>query len=331
METVYLTENEGDAPLHSALQEYIDEGFVVYSVDADDEAQMRVYLKCLQDHGNKHNWMAFIDMDEFLVMRGEYALPPSLPVRAQVLACVRAWEPSGYTSARVVAYTLAQLEILGLRRVWRACRQTLKQMLDEFKYFPGLVVNWVIFGPGGRETRPEHGGVLRHYTRCRQQPWATFKTIANTFFTEDVSWHPHNLIYQCPPSSCPPRWLCFHPADLASMSATLLTFPTSLLPERSCWGAAQEQRHRGERESVPDWPPLREATARVQGAERSHRGLPTAASSKLVYEACVHRAHRAFPLQHKIQRRFSPEARAWGRQHRCPQGRRVFRALGQVR
>ena len=101
-----------------------------------------------------------------------------------------------------------------IRRPWRRAQgcgsaliaalayreKTLKKLLDEFKLEPGLVAHWVVFGPNGREKRPEQGGVLRHYTRCtlgHHRQGARVKSIVNTFFVEHAATHPHNFQYRC--------------------------------------------------------------------------------------------------------------------------------------
>ena len=76
-------------------------------------------------------------------------------------------------------------------------------MLDDYRLFAGLVVHWVLVGPSHRETRPEHGGVLRHYTRCGKVAQSTVKTITNTYFLESVDLHPHNFKFVCVPTATP--------------------------------------------------------------------------------------------------------------------------------
>ena len=74
---------------------------------------------------------------------------------------------------------------------------TFKEVLDKYKFFPGLGLHWVIMGPSGRETRPDKGGVLEHYKRCNKDPAQTVKMVANTFYIAHVATHPHNFEYWC--------------------------------------------------------------------------------------------------------------------------------------
>ena len=77
-------------------------------------------------------------------------------------------------------------------------------------------MHWVLVGPNHRETRPKHGGVLRHYTRCTQVPTGTFKTVANTYFLSRTDRHPHNFKFACVPVATP----------LAGAASAALQVPT---------------------------------------------------------------------------------------------------------
>lgn len=71
----------------------------------------------------------------------------------------------------------------------------LKGLLEQYKEFPGLSVQWIMVGPSDREERPPHGGALRHYDRCKAFPHEHVKTIVNSYFVLDVL-HPHNQRYR---------------------------------------------------------------------------------------------------------------------------------------
>lgn len=58
-------------------------------------------------------------------------------------------------------------------------------------------MHWVIVGPSGRHTRPESGGVLRHYHACEGKARHMVKTIVNTFYVANVASHPHNFEFRC--------------------------------------------------------------------------------------------------------------------------------------
>jgi hypothetical protein len=74
--------------------------------------------------------------------------------------------------------------------------QTLSALLDDYKFFGGLSVHWLLVGSSGRERRPESGGVLRYYNRCEAQGSPVTKIIANTFFVKNRAGHPHNMFFR---------------------------------------------------------------------------------------------------------------------------------------
>ena len=61
---------------------------------------------------------------------------------------------------------------------------------------PGLSVNWIAVGPGGRGNRPQAGGVLPYYKQCVPGADRHVKTIANTWFLDGVALHPHNFHFR---------------------------------------------------------------------------------------------------------------------------------------
>ena len=78
------------------------------------------------------------------------------------------------------------------------CRSnsSLKEFLDGFKHQAGVTIHWVLMGSSGQETRPERGGVLRHYQRCRKPPSDRVKTIANSWFLTNHAGQVHNFEYR---------------------------------------------------------------------------------------------------------------------------------------
>lgn len=77
---------------------------------------------------------------------------------------------------------------------------TLPELLDEYKFYAGLSVYWVMVGSADRKHRPQAGGVLRSYTRCEGHARGTTKVIANMFYAGKVLGTPHNLRHRCAPS-----------------------------------------------------------------------------------------------------------------------------------
>lgn len=82
VEHAYLTENQAHSDTTTAeqLTDFITGGFVTYSHEPLPQAQMKIYYDCLVKHAHKHDWMAFFDMDEFLVLTGRCAIPSPPPL-----------------------------------------------------------------------------------------------------------------------------------------------------------------------------------------------------------------------------------------------------------
>jgi hypothetical protein len=73
VDRVYLTENahelERTLAKSPALKAFADEGFLKLLLEPEPHAQIKVYDRCIRDLRSKYNWIAFFDLDEFLVVR----------------------------------------------------------------------------------------------------------------------------------------------------------------------------------------------------------------------------------------------------------------------
>ena len=71
---VYVVDNNSTFPLLHHISKYIDAGNVVYEYkaytnkDEQHHYQLESYQQCIDKHRNDHNWMTFIDVDEYLVV-----------------------------------------------------------------------------------------------------------------------------------------------------------------------------------------------------------------------------------------------------------------------
>ncbi|GAB4813551.1 hypothetical protein N2152v2_000597 [Parachlorella kessleri] len=81
----YLTDTGSKPPMQAVLQDYIDAGLVDYTFDTKvpprkgtHGPQVTIYERCLHQHGHRHTYMAFIDVDEFLILRDGTPDMPSL-------------------------------------------------------------------------------------------------------------------------------------------------------------------------------------------------------------------------------------------------------------
>jgi hypothetical protein len=97
----------------------------------------------------------------------------------------------------------------------------LKSFLAEYQQYPAIGINWISFGPNGRQKRPPKPGVLRWYTQCHPEPNKHIKVIANTRWIATIgSYHPHNFWYKYALVTCKFVWssLLQHPKEPFSWS-----------------------------------------------------------------------------------------------------------------
>lgn len=71
------TGDENNAAMPGQLKDYVKSGFVSLRRDTAGMSRTSVYRDCMVEQRHKYNWLAFIDTDEFIVMRKQYAPPPS--------------------------------------------------------------------------------------------------------------------------------------------------------------------------------------------------------------------------------------------------------------
>jgi hypothetical protein len=96
VDKVFLTDNAPKSALNvsllgsPALGKFTENGFLQLDTESKPHAQLAVYQKCILNHARKYNWMAFFDLDEFLVVRECASLPfyNSDPPTFHTLACL---------------------------------------------------------------------------------------------------------------------------------------------------------------------------------------------------------------------------------------------------
>lgn len=67
VEHFYLCDNDSTDGSHAYLQPYIQQGLITYIPMTGKNQQLVCYDKVVKEYGAKSKWMAFIDLDEFLV------------------------------------------------------------------------------------------------------------------------------------------------------------------------------------------------------------------------------------------------------------------------
>jgi hypothetical protein len=78
VERFYLYNNNSSDRYLDALQTHIESGAVVVHEWPQHPAQLRAYEHCLKTHGSETDWLAFIDIDEFLFSPKAKLLPDVL-------------------------------------------------------------------------------------------------------------------------------------------------------------------------------------------------------------------------------------------------------------
>ena len=78
---VYLFDNNSTRPQNLYIMDYIRSDFVEYFTVGDNKlpnSQLYVYERCLHEFGYRHDYMAFIDIDEFIVVKNKSLSIPDI-------------------------------------------------------------------------------------------------------------------------------------------------------------------------------------------------------------------------------------------------------------
>jgi hypothetical protein len=65
----YIYDNESVNPVNNVVDHYIKQGLVTVEIIKGTEKQMTAYSDCLKKYKNECQWLAFIDVDEFIVAK----------------------------------------------------------------------------------------------------------------------------------------------------------------------------------------------------------------------------------------------------------------------
>lgn len=92
---VFLADNgeRKNGALRSQLRDFVKEGFVTLRSDALGKSRISVYWDCMVQHRHKYNWLAFIDTDEYMVVRKQCVLPVLLPQAGRFHTSLRGSHP----------------------------------------------------------------------------------------------------------------------------------------------------------------------------------------------------------------------------------------------
>lgn len=97
-ETFYLYDNESDIPLAQSLAHYMTarpaDSFRVHMIPGAEQ-QMRAYNHCLAAYRHECRWMAFVDMDEFIVPLEKDSIPEMLVPYERYAGLALNWKTFG--------------------------------------------------------------------------------------------------------------------------------------------------------------------------------------------------------------------------------------------
>eukprot|EP01113_Clastostelium_recurvatum_P005379 TRINITY_DN1240_c0_g1_i2.p1 TRINITY_DN1240_c0_g1~~TRINITY_DN1240_c0_g1_i2.p1 ORF type:complete len:502 (+),score=103.93 TRINITY_DN1240_c0_g1_i2:154-1659(+) len=130
--------------------------------------QKAAFMHCLKSHGDRSTWMTFIDIDEFFGIIGNGTVPtfvPSVPVRQNDTV------PDAILPSPMVEPANPAVH--------------LPSILDQFKHYPGVMVDRVFYGPYPHKSRPE-GSTLENYTRRQKNGTPSVKSIVQPSQVMDV-------------------------------------------------------------------------------------------------------------------------------------------------
>lgn len=189
---VFLWDNnsEGGEAQRRVLARAFPRSFLSLYSEQEPRGQLKAYAWCAEDQRASYNWIAFFDLDEFLVVRDRCAA-----AAAAADAAINAATPRRRASAFGPPRPLNPRPCDRRRHAHRKVA-SLKALLDEYRMEAGLSVHWITVGPSGHRFRPEEGGVLTYYDQCIPRPHAAMKTIANTYYLRGIAVHPHNFDFR---------------------------------------------------------------------------------------------------------------------------------------
>jgi hypothetical protein len=61
--------------LMEQISDFLQDGFVEYSNKGTSVYQLIYYRECMDKYHHLHNWMTFIDLDEYIIIKDRCALP----------------------------------------------------------------------------------------------------------------------------------------------------------------------------------------------------------------------------------------------------------------
>jgi hypothetical protein len=118
VEKFIIYDNESKTPLRETLAEYIECGLVQLYEIKGISPQQQAYQHCLDNHGCEFRWLAFIDIDEFIVLKKNENIHSLLVSYENYAALAINWVmfgSSGYINNPPVPITLHLKELVAYK------------------------------------------------------------------------------------------------------------------------------------------------------------------------------------------------------------------------
>jgi hypothetical protein len=211
---IYVYDNNSTVPLAASIADHLREGTVEYSYFVGRRrhrdlfrttSQWWAYNDCVARFAHRHRWLAFIDVDEFIVFEEDSVRPPKFMVGEEEeeaedqVGAGPDGAAGGAASAPLPPSTFrANNNNSHRRRPLTPALVDVNDFLRDYERFGALAVNWRIFGSSGFDTRPP-GGVLSNYVSCvpADNPEnGHVKVIANTRHVLTVGDDPHTVVFK---------------------------------------------------------------------------------------------------------------------------------------
>lgn len=145
VEQFYLYDNFSSDHAIDLVQSYIDSGEVIWHEWPIKHGQLQAYQHCLENYCQQTEWLALMDLDEFL-----------FPTE----------------------------------------KNDIRDLLDEYKEYPAIGVNWLVFGSSGHRTKP-NGLQIENFTHRSEETWEPNKHIKSIVQPTQAirPLDPHSFIY----------------------------------------------------------------------------------------------------------------------------------------
>ena len=100
VEKFYLYDNESTDNTRDVIQPYIDKGLVEYTFFPGKKMQLKAYKDCVKNHKRDAQYIAFIDIDEFIVPVNHKTIPDYLHSLGKISGVQMNWIVYGSDGAK---------------------------------------------------------------------------------------------------------------------------------------------------------------------------------------------------------------------------------------